>query len=261
MSQTQQTVLVLAVLLFAGMYFFLGNKPKGHKQEAVSQALSMEATSADALMLRARGALFPDSVAVLNALEQALGSAKDDGARSDLLKSVAGFWFRNGQREASGLVAEQVAALDNTDAAWSVAGATFFEALRTAKDTTSRAFCAQRAVKAFEHAASLNPDEPEHRVNLALVYAEQPPADNPMQAVMMLRDLEQKFPEATAVYNALGRLAIKTGQWDRAIARLEKALTLEPENKFTICLLANAYEGAGQSDKATIFGNRCSGTR
>jgi predicted Zn-dependent protease len=261
MNQTQQTVLVLAVLLFAGMYFFLGNKPAAHRQEAVSQSLSMEATSSDALMRRALGALSPDSVVVLTGLEQALGSVPDDAARSGVLKSVAGFWFRNGQREASGLVAEQVAALDNTDAAWSVAGATYFEALRNTSDTISRSFCAQRAVKAFENAASLNPNEPEHRVNLALVYAEQPPPDNPMQAVMILRDLEQKFPEAPAVYNALGRLAIKTGQWERAITRLEKALSLEPQNKFTICLLANAYEGAGQSDKAVTFSQRCSGDR
>lgn len=45
--------------------------------------------------------------------------------------------------------------------------------------------------------------------------------------------------------NTLARLAIKTGQIDRAIQRLETSLALEPENQSTICLLAAAYGNAG----------------
>jgi len=97
----------------------------------------------------------------------------------------------------------------------------------------------------------------EHQVNLALVYAENPPADNPMKAVLLLRDLEKKHPDNASVYNALGRLAIKTGQWERAIERLEKARSLDPKNPNTPCLLSRAYDGAGQADKAAEFAKLC----
>jgi uncharacterized protein HemY len=78
-----------------------------------------------------------------------------------------------------------------------------------------------------------------------------------MKAVLMLRDLEKKYPENPSVYNALGRLAIKTGQWQRAIDRLEKAWSLDRTNFNTPCLLAKAYEGAGQMDKSAEFAKIC----
>jgi uncharacterized protein HemY len=78
-----------------------------------------------------------------------------------------------------------------------------------------------------------------------------------MQAVLMLRDLEAKHPESPSVYNALGRLAIKTGQWQKAIERLEKSWSLDNRNLNTPCLLARAYDGVGNATKATEWAERC----
>ncbi len=78
-----------------------------------------------------------------------------------------------------------------------------------------------------------------------------------MQAVLMLRELESKHPDNPAVYNALGRLAIKTGQWERAVERLEKAWSLDKKNLNTPCLLAKAYEGIGNTTKANEFAGIC----
>ena len=64
-------------------------------------------------------------------------------------------------------------------------------------------------------------------------------------------------PENAAVYNALGRLAIKTGQWQKAVERLEKAWLLDKTNPNTPCLLAQAYQGAGQQEKSSEFARLC----
>jgi Flp pilus assembly protein TadD len=146
---------------------------------------------------------------------------------------------------------------EQTDSAWAIAGALYYDALTGAKDKKIRDFCAGRAVNAFESAASVNPGQASHRVNLALVYAENPPPDNPMKAVLMLRELEQKHPNEVSVYNALGRLAIKTGQWQRAIDRLEKARALDPKNPNAPCLLAKAYQEAGMPEKASEMNTLC----
>jgi cytochrome c-type biogenesis protein CcmH/NrfG len=84
-----------------------------------------------------------------------------------------------------------------------------------------KAFCNQRAVQAFENAISLNPDNASHRLNLALTYTEMPPEDNPMKGILLLRELQEQYPENTQVLNALGRLAIQTGQYARAVERLD----------------------------------------
>lgn len=151
----------------------------------------------------------------------------------------------------------EVAKLDNTDAAWSVSGASYFLVLNQAQNPDERTEFANAAATSFEKAMQLNPKMAEYPVNQALVYAENPPPDNPMKAVLQLRALEAQFPDSAVVYNALGRLAIKTGQWERAIQRLEKALALSPDNQNTICLLADAYAGIGNQAKSLAFRDKC----
>jgi hypothetical protein len=173
------------------------------------------------------------------------------------LKGLSGLWYNLKEVPVAGGYADQTAELEKTDSAWSVAGATYYEGLLAATDPKMRNYCAEHAVKAFEQAAALNPARIEHQVNVALVYAENPPPDNPMRAVLTLRDLEAKHPNEASVYNALGRLAIKTGQWQKAVERLEKARSLDKKNPNTPCLLAKAYEGIGQLDKSAEYARLC----
>lgn len=258
MKKPQYLALLAAAVLFAVLYFGFDTKPSKQKTIEQSRALQAESTSIENLVEAGRKALSPTQVSELTELESAVTNASDDAKKSEGLKKLSGWWYRNGQRAVAGGIAESVAELDNSPAAWSVAGATFYEALSTETDPTRRDFCAKHAAKAFESAASLAPDAVEHRVNLALVYAEYPQmTDNPMQAVLILRDLEAKYPEAPSVYNALGRLAIKTGQWQRAVDRLEKAWSLDKSNTNTPCLLAKAYEGLGNVDKVAEFTKIC----
>lgn len=250
--------MLAAVVLFLGLYFGFDTKPG--KQTKTNHPESRQAESADFESLRteAFAALSTGQKEQLVALEKQMEGA-EEGQRAGLLKQMSGLWYDFGQILVAGEMAELVAEIENADSSWSVAGAIFFNGLMASKDPKIRQLCAEHAVKGFESAASLAPDNPVHRVNLALVWAENPRPDNPMQAVMMLRDLEQKYPDNPAVYNALGRLAIKTGQWQRAVERLEKAWSLDPKNQNTPCLLAQAYEGAGNHDKATEFAALCKG--
>lgn len=257
MNKAQILAAFTALLLFCGLYFGFDTKNNNQKTAARSQALQVESTGSEALVADAKTKVTPAQATEIAALEQQAAVAPDSMAKLAALKSLSAFWYRTQQLAVAGVFAEQVADIERSDSAWSVAGGTFFNGLVGSQDPTIRAFCAERAIKAFENATSLNPARVEHRVNLALVYAESPPADNPMQAVLMLRDLEKQHPEEAAVYNALGRLAIKTGQWERAIERLEKSWALNKNNPNTPCLLAKAYEGAGQMDKMAGFAKLC----
>ena len=257
MNKAQYSALFGALALFLGLYFGFDTKTDKQKTTERSRVLQAESTSFETLLADAMAHLSADQSETLAVEEQKLEGAASDAERAAALKRLSGLWYGFGQIPVAGGFAEQVAELENTDASWSVAGATFFNGLAASQDPVIRDFCAGHAVKAFESAASLNPANVEHRVNLALVYAENPPPNNPMQAVMMLRELEGKHPDNPAVFNALGRLAIKTGQWERAVERLEKSWSLDKKNPNTPCLLAKAYEGAGNTTKANEFAGLC----
>lgn len=261
MNKAQIVVVFAAAVLFSGLYFGFDTKPGKHKSIERSRSLQGESTSFETLLAQAMKQLSPEQATKLTELEEKLDAASSDANRILQLKNLSGLWYDFGQLPIAGGFAEQVAQLEQADSAWSVAGGTFFNALLATTDPALRQYCASHAVKAFESAVSLAPNVVEHRVNLALVWAENPPPDNPMQAVLMLRDLESKYPQSAAVYNALGRLAIKTGQWQRATERLEQAWALDKKNPNTPCLLAKAYEGLGNIAKSTEYAQRCNASK
>ncbi|MCC7466959.1 MAG: hypothetical protein IT261_11850 [Saprospiraceae bacterium] len=257
MNKAQIGTIIVAVILFSGLYFGFDTKPSKHKAIEKTRSLQGESTSFQTLLEDATAHLSPDRAAKVAELQQTLEKSVSYQEKIQILKKLSGLWYDFGEMPVAGGFAEQVAELENADSSWSVAGGTYFNGLMASQDPVIRQFCAGRAVKAFESAASLAPEKVEHRVNLALVWAENPPPDNPMKAVLMLRDLETKHPESPSVYNALGRLAIKTGQWEKAIERLEKSWSLDQKNPNTPCLLARAYDGAGNQNKATEWADRC----
>lgn len=257
MNKAQYLALLAALAVFLALYLGFDTKPPAQKVVERSRSLQGEGTSFESLLDLALSSMEPVQLTGFREIKQQLEQVSSDTAKVNALKKLSAWWYAQGNLPVAGGFAEQVAELENTDTAWSIAGATFYLALGNNQEANVRQYCGAHAVKAFESAISLNPGRVEHRVNLALVYAENPPPDNPMQAVLMLRELEQKYPDNASVYNALGRLAIKTGQWERAVERLEKSWSLDKNNPFTPCLLAKAYEGAGRQDKATEFAARC----
>lgn len=256
-QKAQITSIVSATVLFCVLYFGFDMRASHKTSQADSGEQSGVVTDALTLVSEARKSLSPDQAAGLAALEQQLGAATNDADRISFRKKISAFWYENRQLMAAGYFAEEVAAAEKADSSWSVAGALYYSALVQTQDPEQKAEIAARAARCFENASTLAADNPAHKVNLALVYAENPPADNPMKPVLMLRELEQQYPDNSSVYNALGRLAIKTGQWQRAVDRLEKAWSLDKKNPNTPCLLAKAYEGLGNTEKANEFATVC----
>ncbi|MCS6935503.1 MAG: tetratricopeptide repeat protein [Chitinophagales bacterium] len=86
------------------------------------------------------------------------------------------------------------------------------------------------------------------RLQLATAYIEA--SANPMQGVTILRDMVARDSTNVDAQLALARYGIMSGQYDKAIARLEKVLSLAPRNQDALLLLAQAYESAGEPRRA-----------
>lgn len=256
MKKPQLIAILAALGLFLVLYFGFSTKNDHQTATDHSRALTAESLDIEKVLKDAEAGLDAqkneERSGLLNQLNQA-----NAGQKVEILKQLSGFWYRNNNILAAAHYAENAAQEASIDSIWSVSGALYYEALNRSPEPETKEYAATHAIKSFESAISLQPKNVEHRVNLALVYAEHPPKDNPMQAVLMLRDLEKQYPEEAAVYNALGRLAIKTGQWEKAITRLEQALKVSPQNPNTPCLLAKAWEGAGNTQKASEYAAKC----
>ena len=252
MNKQQILVVASAVALFFILYF--GCDVKSKEQQTVETSRTLTGATMDMTTVEkdAFKALKPAQAADIEALTKKSDAGKDPS----VLKQLSAAWHNAGHDEMAANYAEKVAEIEKTDNAWSIAGANYYLALQQTQDKPLRDFCANQAAKAFQNAASLNPSKLEHRINLALCYTENPPQDNPMKGILLLRELDAQNPENIAVNSQLARLAIKTGQFDKAIGRLEKVLVKEPNNSKLICLLAEAYSGAN-NPKAAALTEKC----
>lgn len=257
MTKLQLVVVGAAIVLFVVLYFGFDTTPRDMQALEKTRALSVEQTTLDVLLQEGKTALAPGQLNSVLALEQQLEEAPDDSVRTSLLKELSSRWFSLGHPAIAGAYAERVAILENSENSWAIAGTTFTICVQRSQEEKIRNYCTDKAVESFENAISIDPADIAHRVNLALLYTENPPAENPMKGITMLLELNRENPENVLVLNSLGRLAIKTGQYERAVERLEKAKGLEPGNANTSCLLARAYEGLGNMEMAQQYSEQC----
>lgn len=244
--------------IFFAMYF--GCETKSKEQQTIEKSRVFNAQSTDISVLekagkaKLQGALKEEILAV----EEMLSVAKNDTvAIISAYKKLAGVWYEAGNPEISGYYAGQIAEIENTEEAWSRAGTTYAICVQRSPEEKVLEFCTRGAVAAFEKAISLNPDNIAHRVNLAVVYAENPPKDEVMKGITMLLELNRQYPDDIAVLNNLGRLANKTGQYDKALKRFERVMELDPGNPVATCLLSETWQGLGNTEKASKYADSC----
>jgi len=257
MTKLQQIVVSVSILLFLLLYFGASTKPSNQGKIEKKRALAAESTDINALLIAAKPSLDNQEATFILSLEQQVDEAATDSLKAERYKELSSKWYEYNRADIAGYYAEEVAQLENTEEAWSIAGTTFMIGSRQKREDKVKQFCVNRAIQAFEKAISLNPSNTDHQLNLAICYAENPPADNAMKGILMLLDLNKKHPEDVSVLINLGRFGMQTGQYEKAIERLTKAINLAPENAPAHCLLASAYEAQGAMTKANEFQAKC----
>lgn len=239
MSRLQWTSIIIAITSVLILYFGFDTKSKKEKENL--RQVEKEGITLDVqpLIERAKSTLSNEDLIEINGLESGIELA-GEFEKITGLKELSGKWYKLKQPHIAGHYAEQVAEKENSGEAWSIAATTYVAGMGSTDQLISD-WSLNKAITAFENAISIDPETTQHRVNLALLYAEKPPGDNPMKGVQMLLNLNEKDPDDVLVLNALARLAIKTGQWERAKDRLERADSIQPENITTTCMLADVY--------------------
>jgi tetratricopeptide (TPR) repeat protein len=106
-----------------------------------------------------------------------------------------------------------------------------------------------RAVDDLEALAALEPERPERALAVGLAYAR---AGRHDAAVIALGRAAERFPDASAVFTALGRVWLKAAEssgdrvaLDKALAALTRAAALDPPTAETLSLLGRARHRAG----------------
>ena len=192
LNKIQLLTVGAAILLFAILYFGCDTKPVTQKAIEKERALSVESTNIEALLLEAKATLQANVASNILALEKQMNDATEDSLQIGFMKELSGEWYRAEHPAIAAFYAEQIAEKTATEDTWSIAGTTYTICLQRSEVEKVRSFCTNRAIAAYENAISLNPTNVAHQTNLALVYTENPPQENPMKGILMLVDLNKK---------------------------------------------------------------------
>lgn len=257
MNKIQWLVLALSATLVILLYFVFDIVPPKTLDLEKSRSQQIESTGIDNLERNALQALGEEQKSVIEAMQLDFSKAADSTRKMVVLRSLSGTWYEYGQPAIAGYYAEKVAEMEKGADAWSIAGTTYALCYKQTEDEKTKSFCWKRAVKAFEAAISIDPNNVDSRINLAICYTDVPQPDNPMQGVLMLRALNEQFPGNVQVLNQLARLALQTGQLDKALERLSESLKVDADNSQTACLMAEVLEKKGDATKAEEFRKKC----
>jgi len=193
-----------------------------------------------------------DSLALLESLFE---SRKPDSAKLVYLSQIVDIWENNGNFAVASEFQRRTAVFDSTSVQWEKAGDKLFEAFKTVPDTSLKKYLLNQSIEAFSNASIIDTTNENANIKLAETYIDG--TNNIMAGVTLLLDVVKKNPANIAANLILGRLAVVSGQYDKAITRLTGILNREPENVEALFYIAGAYEKTGQKQKAISYYQKC----
>jgi len=130
--------------------------------------------------------------------------------------------------------------------------------MQTAPDEKAKRFLVSNVVTCYKKAVDMDTANTDNRLRLAGAYMEE--GSQPMNGVLILLDVVKKDSANVDAQLMLGRFGLISGQIDKAIARFEKVLYLQPQNSEALYSLAQAYNRKGEKQKAIDLLERCKKT-
>jgi tetratricopeptide (TPR) repeat protein len=255
MTKGQIILLASAVGLVAALYFLMPVISEKHspaqsgasrdKAAAEPDLSGFDIASYRSEQLSALPAEVQETIAQLNeTLETAEGTAK-----KELLLEQKKLFLENRMPILAAMTLVQIAEHEPEADNWNSAGHLFMAIAVNEQDDASLAdYAMQQAIECYGKALDLKPENVDYKINLASALMES--GKETMQGVQMLLELLQQHPDNIPANLMLGRFGIVSGQYEKAMTRLEKVVKLDPTNTEAYFYLAEAYHGLGRKDDA-----------
>lgn len=170
------------------------------------------------------------------------------------LRMFARFWNARSYFTLGGDYFKQAAEITNSQDDWSKAGASYLAGINTI-DSSGKAYNASAAIVANEQALRSGDSSNSILVNLAVAHIDG--KDQIMSGVQILLGVVKKEPKHRAANLILGRLAVLSGQYKKAVGRLSMLANGGMINPELFLLLGQAYEELGQKEKAIDALEKC----
>lgn len=256
MKKEQIILISGGVILLFAIFFFGTTVPP--KKEAVAAGPEVSQSFDIQVVINASTAkLTEQQQTYVSGLTQAVvrGDVKEQQIRT--YRQLAKFWSDSAKAFIPfAYYTSQAAKLENSEKSLTFAAQLLLDNLRSVEQPALKSWLAGESKELFEKALVLNPGSDSLAVGLGSTYIFGAPADNPqevMKGIQQILTVSRKDSSNLYAQKMLGIGGIISGQYDKAVERLEKVAKAAPGDLEVLLMLAEGYERKGAKDKAVAI--------
>jgi tetratricopeptide (TPR) repeat protein len=244
-NKAQWIIIGVGVLVVAGLFRYGKKTPPSSEVKAPVQSTFQNELTSDSILFHAREVLKPAQIKWMNDLEQSVIRGDVKSQKLDVYHQLAHFWKDSiGLFEPYAWYEAEAARLENSEKSLTFAAHLLLENIKRESEENDRLkrWKALQAKDLFERSLKINDKNDSTIVGLSAVKIFGGIADSPMQEIAKLKQVVKNDSINVFALMVLGHGSIMTGQYDVALERFGKALTLQPDNFEAILKIAEVYE-------------------
>jgi tetratricopeptide (TPR) repeat protein len=267
MSRPQILIVIAAIALAAAMFFLpkvvvndddkdnLAQTEAGPVSEGHSEGDGHD-HGAESSAVDAHSTASPEQLMALATARAKFNKATDSQTRNRLATELGEAYAAASKYDSAGYFFEIAAKARGGEKSYKKAGDAYYEAF-TFSATQERA--GELGVKArsmYEQVLKNNPADLDAKTNVAMTYIA---STNPMQGIMLLREVVATDPNnQKAIFN-LGILSIQSKQYDKAVERFRHLIEVNPQHVEGTFYLAVSLAETGKKEEARTYFNKVKG--
>lgn len=236
------------------LYFFGNTIPPSTNASSVKpNANSATVTTADVLNA-AKKNLTAQQSSYLAQLENSVvrGDVKEQQIR--IYRQLASYWQDSlHNQEIAAYYFGESAKLENSEKNLNFAARLLLQYLMSEENPSVQSWLATNAKALFEQSLKINPNNDSVQVELGACYLFGNISSTPMEGILKIKQVADKDPNNMYAQLMLGLGDIKSGQYDKAIERLQLVAQKEPNNLQAVFNLAETFERRGDKANAIIW--------
>mgnify|MGYP000016391223 CR=1 FL=1 len=248
--------LVLAasgIILVVVLFFFGRTVPQKNKIATAAPAIAAKTLNISEYISSFKQKLTPAQVLTLGKLENSVTRGDVLTQQIQANNQLANFWKDSiHDFEPYVYYLSAAAKLDNSEKNLTFAAQLILDNLRSEQDEAKLNWKAEQAVALFEQALQLNPQNADLKIGLGSCYiygkGRTGKPEETMKGIQQLLSVVREDSANMKAQLVLGVGGYLSGQYDKAIDRLQKVVKAEPANIEAIAFIADSY--AAKGDKA-----------
>jgi tetratricopeptide (TPR) repeat protein len=263
LKKPQWIFVAVAILLVAAIYSFGNIIPPKKNQPVVETQHSendghdhgpVQLVSTDSILDAAKKRLNPDLANRLSKLETLTINQVDKPQLLSGYHKLSHFWSDSARVfEPYAWYEGEAARLENSEKTLTFAAHLFLGNLQEEQDVTLRKWKALQAKDLFERSLKLNPDNDSSKVGLGACYLFGNISEFPMEGIRIINGVLEKDSTNMYAYMVLINGALISGQYDKAINRLETVNRIYPGRPDMMIYLADLYAMTGDPKNALTW--------